>query len=125
MNHESGIGSRALTNILLICLIAAVIVSSLLAHRKTSDEQRRSTYNANQMLVSLRAIEEQTVKAPTTRWAYAITSPADDDLKAKLTEIGAAGWELVAARRATSEYSSSPSYEMIFKRPMPGIPDKP
>jgi len=53
---------------------------------------------------------------PMPKWEYAIESPSDSYLQDKLKDMGSDGWELVFARRATSEYRD-PSYEMIFKRP--------
>ena len=56
------------------------------------------------------------------KWEYVIASPPDEDLQAKLQALGAAGWEIVSARRATSSDSGggrpSASYEMILKRPL-------
>lgn len=52
-----------------------------------------------------------------TEWEYTIESPSDSTLQMELDRLGGQGWELVFARRATSEYGS-PSYEMMFKRPI-------
>lgn len=52
----------------------------------------------------------------TRQWEYTIESPSDTKFDTALNDLGAAGWELIFARRATSEYGS-PSYEMILKRP--------
>lgn len=53
---------------------------------------------------------------PAEKWEYTIESPSDSSLEYALERLGNGGWELVAARRATSDYGG-PSYEMIFKRP--------
>lgn len=55
-------------------------------------------------------------KTSTTSWEYRIESPSDTRLEASVDGLGKDGWELVFARRATSEYGGA-SYEMIFKRP--------
>ena len=80
------------------------------------------------LLVSLgqtllnRALPEQ--------WQYAIAAPNDEELEAVINKLGANGWELVSARRASDGSPSSPkmSYEMIFKKrgaapePIPATP---
>ena len=52
-------------------------------------------------------------------WDYIIDGPADDELKGRLQALGSAGWELVSARRATSDRNGKTMgiYEMIFRRP--------
>jgi hypothetical protein len=52
-------------------------------------------------------------------WEYVIEGPADDELKGRLQALGSAGWELVSARRATTERNGKTTgiYEMIFRRP--------
>jgi hypothetical protein len=52
-------------------------------------------------------------------WEYAIEAPTDDDLSKRLLELGVGGWEIVSARRATTEIGGRPkaSYEMILRRP--------
>jgi len=56
---------------------------------------------------------------PVDKWEYRIESPTDETLAHTINELGAQGWELVFARRATSggEYFPSVHYEMIFKKP--------
>jgi len=54
---------------------------------------------------------------PAPKWEYTVISPEDANLNSKMQEMGTEGWELVFARRATSKYSDSGSYEMILKRP--------
>ena len=61
-------------------------------------------------------VSETATKAARTQWEYQIVTPYDELLESKLSTLGDAGWELVNARRATSEYGS-PKYEMIFRRP--------
>jgi hypothetical protein len=60
--------------------------------------------------------------APTQRqqWEYVIEGPADDELRPRLQALGASGWELVNARRATSDVGGRTVgiYEMIFRRPL-------
>ena len=52
------------------------------------------------------------------QWQYTIAAPKDEELKTALDKLGAAGWELVSARRASDGDSRNPkmSYEMIFKK---------
>ncbi|WP_043582595.1 DUF4177 domain-containing protein [Geminisphaera colitermitum] len=51
---------------------------------------------------------------PAEKWEYRIESPSDYRFSAAMNEYGKEGWELVSARRASSE--GSLSYECIFKR---------
>jgi len=50
-------------------------------------------------------------------WQYTIAVPKDTELITVVNRMGADGWELVSARRA-SDGSTPPnmSYEMIFKK---------
>ena len=52
-------------------------------------------------------------------WQYVIEGPTDDQLQDRLRDLGSAGWELVSARRATTEIEGKTKgiYEMIFRRP--------
>jgi len=44
-------------------------------------------------------------------------APKDENLIEELNEAGGQGWEVIAARRATSSESGHPaSYEVILKR---------
>lgn len=65
--------------------------------------------SAGQMFLN-RALPEQ--------WQYTIVAPKDEELKTTIDKLGAEGWELVSARRASDGASTSPkmSYEMIFKK---------
>ena len=54
-----------------------------------------------------------------TRWEYRVEAPADDVLLQELNQLGASGWEVITARRATGEDflgSRYASYEMIMRR---------
>lgn len=51
-----------------------------------------------------------------TRWEYRVESPEDALLQVVLDRSGLDGWELVFARRATTDLGSV-KYEMILKRP--------
>jgi hypothetical protein len=64
---------------------------------------------AGQMFLN-RALPEQ--------WQYTVAAPKDEDLSAVVNKLGASGWELVSARRASDGDSKDPkmSYEMIFKK---------
>ena len=61
---------------------------------------------------------------PAQRWEYKIQSIADEQFTTELNKLGDDGWEMVFARRASSEVSDIAkekpkfSYEMIFKRPV-------
>ena len=52
----------------------------------------------------------------TKKWEYWIATPSDAMLDRKLLQLGNQGWEMVTARRATSQFGGA-KYEMIFKRP--------
>ena len=54
------------------------------------------------------------------RWQYKIEGIEDQQFSQKMQTLGAEGWELVFARRASSgEESPTFVYEVIFKRPAP------
>ena len=52
-------------------------------------------------------------------WEYVIEGPPDEQLQSRLQTLGSAGWELVFARRATSDRDGKTAgiYEMILRRP--------
>lgn len=52
------------------------------------------------------------------KWEYMIVSPEDAEFTKAMDRLGADGWELVSARRATSGSGGDASYEMILKRPV-------
>lgn len=56
---------------------------------------------------------------PSQEWEYRIIAIPDSSFETKINALGADGWELVFARRASdgSETRPTMSYEMIFKRP--------
>ncbi len=59
-------------------------------------------------------------KAPAQHWEYMVTAPHDSTLITSLNSLGAEGWEVVSARRASdgSSYSPTFAYEVILKRPV-------
>ena len=65
--------------------------------------------SAGQMFLN-RALPEQ--------WQYTIAAPKDEELQTTIDKLGAEGWELVAARRASDGDTTKPkmAYEMIFKK---------
>lgn len=63
-------------------------------------------------IVGLSALQE--FQHPAEAWSYVVLAPKDDNLISELNKAGAAGWEVVSARRATS--GESATYEMIMKR---------
>lgn len=50
------------------------------------------------------------------KWEYKIAEVPDTNFTEDMGKLGDEGWELVFARRASSENGEF-SYEMIFKRP--------
>jgi zinc ribbon protein/uncharacterized protein DUF4177 len=67
-------------------------------------------------IASLLAV--QTLHHPPEEWQYTIIAPSDDEIESVLNKDGADGWEVVAARRASSgEGPNAPfSYELILKK---------
>src|SRR5262245_12981142 len=53
-------------------------------------------------------------------WQYSIEAPPDAELAGRLQALGSAGWEIVSARRATTQSGgeTTAAYEMILRRPM-------
>lgn len=51
------------------------------------------------------------------RWEYQVVSPSDFQLEQELNRLGSEGWDIVAARRATSASEYTAAYELILKRP--------
>ena len=54
---------------------------------------------------------------PIPRFEYKISSPSDYLFDTEMNALGKEGWEIISARRATSEFRSA-SYEVILKRPL-------
>jgi hypothetical protein len=56
---------------------------------------------------------------PSQEWEYSVVSVPDNSFTEKMNEIGAQGWEVVFARRASDGRELLPtfSYEIILKRP--------
>ena len=52
-------------------------------------------------------------------WEYSIEAPRDEDLAERLRFLGSSGWEIVSARRATSQVRGETvaAYEIILRRP--------
>lgn len=57
------------------------------------------------------------------KFSYVITSPLDTRLEFELNQLGALGYEVVAARRATVGHGegSEARYELILKRKGPAL----
>ena len=100
-NH--GPWGRPLRELLAVVAVAGIIVCLVL------------------MQLEIRRLRAQVVTAsrPATavvampRWEYLIETPNDDVFTQTMTRLGSEGWELVSARRSTSD---STAHEMIFKR---------
>lgn len=54
---------------------------------------------------------------PVTKWEYKIESPSDYSFTSEMDRLGSEGWEMISARRASSEFGTTVGYEVIFKRP--------
>ena len=63
---------------------------------------------------------------PPQKWEYRIVAIPDLLFNTKINALGADGWELVFARRASDGDTTSPtmSYEVIFKRPKKLVSDE-
>lgn len=61
----------------------------------------------------------------TQSWEYRIEGPRDEELRETLLKLGGDGWELVSARRATTQVKGETEglYEMIFRRPTASRPN--
>jgi hypothetical protein len=52
------------------------------------------------------------------KWDYQVEGIEDDKFRSEMNAFGAAGWELVFARRAVdTSKDGKAGYEVIFKRP--------
>ncbi len=65
-------------------------------------------------LVEKKPLEVVPPKTNPVEWEYKIDSFSDETVVATLNELGAAGWEIVEARRAMG--GSIASYEFILRR---------
>jgi hypothetical protein len=59
----------------------------------------------------------QSEVAVVPKWEYRCESVSDSYFESGMNRLGAEGWEMVAARRASGS-DDEMSYEMIFKRPV-------
>src|SRR5687768_4262930 len=50
-------------------------------------------------------------------WEYTITSHDDALFETEVNDMGAKGWEIASARRATCGTYDLPCYEIVWKRP--------
>ena len=83
--------------------------SAVTAHFVTTEGELRA-------LRDFARVAEAETRRP-RQWEYRIESPSDYTFEEAMKEYGRDGWELVAARRASS--GGIMSYEMIFKRVKP------
>lgn len=58
----------------------------------------------------------QPAKESRSRFEYKVFNPPDSMFEDYINSQGAAGWEIISARRATSPHGGSPTYELIMKR---------
>lgn len=106
--------------------VAAPVVASNVTDTKLVDPKQSTSSISNTQgsaivvllsgMLAAQLFGLTSTKSSTTQWEYTIESPGDTSFESATNRLGRAGWELVFARRATSEFGS-PSYEMIFKRP--------
>lgn len=79
-----------------------------------------STLIALILLLAIALFQGMPFFAPSVRpaYEYTIISIPDESLESGVNLMGAKGWDMVTARRATSGsgYESKAAYEMIFKR---------
>lgn len=68
------------------------------------------------LLISIGLIPMLRYIRPIEKWEYMVEAVQDDFIDTRMAILGSSGWELVSARRATSE-NKEVCYEMIFKRP--------
>jgi len=54
---------------------------------------------------------------PSQKWEYVCLAIPDSSFDQNMTDLGAVGWELVSARRASSVGGTYWEYEVILKRP--------
>jgi hypothetical protein len=120
--------NRTKTIVIIIAVAAVVIAvagtaSSWLLHRLLT-EARHGRNIADQRLLNvekeIRSTREfiKVIEADARRprqWEYRVAVPSDSLFDSAMAEYGRSGWELVAARRASSD--GSMAYEMIFRRP--------
>jgi len=55
--------------------------------------------------------------APSQSWEYACVVVSDASFERDMSDLGAVGWEVVSARRASSADGAIWQYEVIVKRP--------
>ena len=111
--------------ILLAIIAASGVTASYLLHANAKAERARDEQLAAQlgvMTAELRNLRElvKVAEAESRKpreWEYRIEAPDDYAFDTKMAQYGRDGWELVAARRASS--GGSMAYEMIFKRVKP------
>ena len=89
-----------------VTMVLLVLIGLTIVGLLTFDETQTRT-----------GIRDKIVDRP--QWEYTIESPDDLFIEDELERLGAQGWELVFARRATSDITDGVSYEMIFKRRRP------
>jgi hypothetical protein len=103
----------------------------IMTDQNKADRDRSTLVKQNLVVIALLIVLVigvlWTTFGESSKWEYTIESPTDAKLQERLSQLGAAGWELVFARRTSSDAggsSSSAQYEMIFKRHKPSIPFK-
>lgn len=69
-------------------------------------------------LIAVSSINAWNTQKPAAKWEYKIESVPDTGFENTMNMLGADGWEMVFARRASQgEGSKEFRYEMIFRRP--------
>lgn len=119
--------SRARWTVLILLVIIAISASTAtcLLYANAKAQRARDEQLAAQLALltaELRGFREWVKVAEAEsrkprQWEYRIEAPDDYRFDTRMAEYGRDGWELVAARRASS--GGVMAYEMIFKRPKP------
>lgn len=100
-----------------MAILAAIAAWELHTLRLSVADQSTATLSAVRNLhVAVRDVEVTMRKTPAAAvWEYKIANPSDYTWDDEMKRYGDEGWELVAARRASSSLGTM-GYEMIFKR---------
>jgi len=96
----------------LLCIVVIELGLILNEQQKAAVDDRLSAAESAKLLEGIAA----NTATDRPKWEYHIATPNDPLFDQEMDVLGAEGWELVAARRASS--AGVMSYEIIFKRPV-------